>query len=568
MKKNSIFKVVLLTILCAVLCTWIFTEISFSGQFAESDRIQVGIFDLSSYILDLFRYFPYIIIVTLSIGAFYGVAYRIPAYRQLLDKIVLSFKGKEKVFLAATIVIISTIVSVTGLSLGMLFVFPFVISVILLMGYNKLVAASTTVGSVMIGLMGTTVGTASVTYINYILGTKTTDEIVTKIILLVVGIVLLAYNVISYANKTKNDTDKVLELVPVVEENEEVVSVKKAKFSCKDLFAKIIGKLKKNKKASKKEVKKVEDKKVAKAVTKKTPAKKSSSKSTAKKTTTTKTTTKKKAPAKKTTKKTRANDNKNSSVKVVKNTNKVSIWPFVVMFDLALILIALGTFDWAGIFNAKWPSEVLKSIRDFEIGGFPILSKILGDANNLNEFGKWGLSLEIPAVIWLATILTAFIYGVKYDKFIEGVVDGIKKAIMPAIVMLLTYLVLIIVTYHPFQLHIARFFLEITKGLNVVTMTIVAMFASLFNVDSIYVAQSTLPYATSVVNDATLNPVLAVIFQSVYGVTMLVAPTSAILVGTLAYLEIPYTQWIKHIWKLVVELLVILIVIFFILTLV
>ena len=564
MKKNSILKVVLLTILCVTLCTWIFTQISYSGQFAEADRNQVGIFDLSSYLLDLFRYFPYILITTLTIGAFYGVAYRIPAYRALLDKIVLSFKGKEKVFLVATIVLISAIVSVTGLSFGMLFVFPFVISVILLMGYNKLVAASCTVGSVMIGLMGTTVGSASVTYVNYILGTKSTDEMVAKIILLVVGVALLVYNVVSYANKTKNNTDKVSEHVPVIEDKKENVTVKKTKFSFMKLFAKFS---KKDKKPAKKEVKKVEEKKSAKNVEKKASVKKTST--ATKKTSTTKTATKKKAPAKKSTsKKTRANDNKNSNVKVVKNTNKVSVWPFVVMFDLALVLMALGTFDWAGLFNAKWPTDVLKAIRDFEIGGFPILSKILGDANNLNAFGSWGLTVEIPATIFVITIITAFIYGVKFDEFIEGVVDGMKKAVMPAVVMFLTYLVLIIVTYHPFQLHIARFFLEMTKGLNVITMTIVAMFASLFNVDSIYVAQSTLPYATSVVNDAALNPVMAVIFQAVYGVTMLVAPTSAILVGTLAYLDIPYTQWIKHIWKLVVELLVVLIVIFFILTLV
>lgn len=561
MKKNSILKVVLLTILCVTLCTWIFTQISFSGQFAEGDRVQVGIFDLSSYILDLFRYFPYIIITTLSIGAFYGVAYRIPAYRQLLDEIVLKFKGKEKAFLVATIVIISTIVSVTGLSIGMLFVFPFVISVILLMGYNKLVAASVTVGSVMVGLMGTTVGSVSVTYINYILGVETTSEMVTKVIILLVGIGLLAYHVISYATKTKNATDKVSELVPVVEEVIEEVTAKKAKFSFMELFAKVTNKFKKAKKPVKKETKKVEVKKEVKKVeTKKVSAKKAPAKKTA---------TKKKAPAKKTTsKKTRANDNKNSSVKVVKNTKKASVWPFIVMFDLALVLLAVGTFDWAGIANAKWPADVLKAIRDFQIGGFPILSKILGSADNLHEFGKWGLTLEVPTIICLATILTAFIYGVKFDKFIEGVVDGMKKAVMPAIVMLLTYLVLIIVTYHPFQLHIAKFFLEMTKGLNVITMTIVAMFASLFNVDSLYVAQSTLPYASSVVSDTALNPVMAVLFQSIYGLTMLVAPTSAILVGTLAYLEIPYTQWIKHVWKLFVELLVVLIVIFFILTLV
>jgi len=566
MKKNSIFKVVLLVILCVAVCTWIFPAISYSGELVESDRVQLGIFDLSSYSLDLFRYFPYILITALSIGAFYGVAYRIPAYRALLDEIVLKFKGKEKIFLVATIVIISAIVSVTGLSFGMLFVFPFIISVILLMGYNKLVAASVTVGSVIVGLLGTTLGSSSVLYINYILGTDVTNEMATKIILLLIGMLLLAYHVINYSSKTKNDTDKVLAFVPEVETEVVEIKAEKAKFSFKDIIAFI---------KKKKDVIKVSTSS-KKTTKKKTTAKKTSSKTTASKKeekpvkkTTTKTTTKKKAPAKKSTaKKTRANDSKNSGVKVVKNTKKANIWPLVVLFDLALIVIALGTFDWSGVANAEWPTNALTAIREFEIGGFPILSKLLGDTSSLSAFGSWGLSVEIPATIIITACLLAFIYGLKFDKFIEGIVDGIKKAIVPALIMLFSYLVLIIVTYNPFQLHIAKFFMSMTNGLNVVTVTIVAMFASLFNVDSIYAAQSTLPYVTSVVTDSTLYPVLAVIWQAVYGLTMLIAPTSVILLGTLSYLEIPYTQWIKHIWKLFVELLIVLIVIFFILTLV
>lgn len=560
MKKNSIFKVVLLVILCVTACTWIFTSLSYSGSLTAGDRSQVGIFDLSSYLLDLFRYFPFVLIMALSIGVFYGVAYRIPAYRVLLDSIVQKFKGKENIFLVATIVIISAIVSVTGLSFGMLFVFPFVIALVLLMGYNKLVAASTTVGSVMVGLIGTTYGSTSVLYINYILGTTVNSEIITKFIILVVGIVLLAYNVVSYANKTKNDTDKVLELVPVIDDV--VVEEKKSNVSLFAAFTKKVKSLK-NKKAkkpaAKKEVK--EEKKPAKTTTKKEtkPVKKAA----------TKTTTKKKAPAKKSTsKKTRANDAKNASVKVVKTSAKANIWPFVVVFDLALVAIALGTFDWSGVAKANWPTQALDAIRNFEIAGFPILSKILGSADNLNAFGAWGLTVEVPATIVLAACLLAFIYGMKFDKFMEGVVDGIKKAIVPAMVMFLAYLVLIIATYHPFQLNIAKFFMELVKGLNVVTLTIVAIFASLFNVDSIYAAQSTLPYVTSVITDTTVYPIIAVIWQAIYGLTMLVAPTSVILIGTLAYLEIPYTQWLKHIWKLFVELLVVLIVICFILTLI
>ena len=545
MKKNSMFKVVLLVILCAVVCTWIFPGLSYSGELVKGEVTQVGIFDLASYMLDLFRYFPFVLITVLSIGAFYGVAYRIPAYRVLLDTIVEKFKGKENIFLVASIVLISVIVSVTGLSVGMLFVFPFVISVILLMGYNKLVAASTTVGSVIVGLLGTTLGSASVNYINYILQTKTTDEMLVKVILLLVGMALLVLHVLTYANKTKNDTDKVLAYVPVVDD--EVVEVKKEKRSFK-LFAKKEKKAVTAKSTPKKEAKKPAKKATSKPVTKK-PA------------------TKKKAPAKKNTKKTRANDATNNSVKVVKNTKKPSIIPFIVIFDLALIIVALGTFDWTGITNAKWPADALKAVTDFKVFGFPILAKVLG-TNSLSAFGSWTLNIEIPVTIILSACLLAFIYGVKFDKFVEGIVDGIKKAFVPAFIMLLAYLVLIIATYHPFQLNITKFFLTMFKGFNVVTMTIAAMFASLFNVDSIYVAQSTLPYASGLVDTAKYANVLAVIWQAVYGVTMLIAPTSVILIGTLSYLEIPYTQWIKHIWKLFLELIVALIVIFFIVSLI
>ena len=187
---------------------------------------------------------------------------------------------------------------------------------------------------------------------------------------------------------------------------------------------------------------------------------------------------------------------------------------------------------------------------------FPIFAKVLG---NVTDFGTWSLNYEIPCLIFLATSFLAFIYGLKFDEFLDGAIEGIKKAIKPAIYMFIVYLVLIIVTYNPFQLHFTKFLVNLTDGLNVITMTIVAMLASILNIESVYVAQSTLPYVTSVIT---------VIFQSVYGLMMLIAPTSVILLGTLTYLDISYTQWIKHIWKLFLELLLVLVIIFLILFLI
>ena len=53
-----------------------------------------------------------------------------------------------------------------------------------------------------------------------------------------------------------------------------------------------------------------------------------------------------------------------------------------------------------------------------------------------------------------------------------------------------------------------------------------------------------------------------------YGVAMLVAPTSLVLMGILSYLKVSYKEWLKTIWKLLLELFIVLLIIFIILALI
>lgn len=558
MKKHNILKIVLLSVLVAVLCTWIFPSASFQSQLSIGDRTQLGIFDLYSYFIEVIRYFPYVVFMVLSTGMFYGVAYQIPAYRVLLDKLVKLFSGKESIFLTVVMILIATIVSVTGLSFGILFVFPFVISLILLMGYNKLVAAVVTVGSTIVGILGTTLGSSTTSYINLVLGTSLKGEMMTKVILLVIALVLLIYNVLSYAKKTRNNTDKVLELVPMAINSEKKAVSVVAKEEIKEEKN-----IKKKTTPSKKTSTKKADTSKKTVAEKKATTKNATNKNT--KSSSTKTANSTKTTTKKTSTKTRANDSKTESKIIVKPKKNVKIWPFVLVFDIVVVILAISSFDWSGVFNIDIFEQALKAVQDFEISGFHLFEKLFGQ---VNAFGQWTVYFEIPTLIILATCFLGFIYGLKLDEFLDGAIAGIKKAFQPMVCMLLLYLVLVIATYNPFQLNITKFLLDITKDFNVLIMSIVAMVSSIFNIECAYVAQSTLPYVTTVVTDGTVYPLIAIIFQSIYGLMMLVLPTSAILIGTLSYLGISYKQWLKHIWKLFLELLVVLVVIFFILFLI
>lgn len=208
MKKNNIFKVVCITILIAVLLTWIIPATYYSGGIVDNGRIQVGLFDLFGYLSAIVSYFGYIPLYILAVGGFYGVLYKTNGYRNLLDKIVEKYKGSEWIFLTIVMIVFAVITSVAGLSFGLFFLFPFVITVILLMGYSKITSLLATVGSVCVGLIGTTYSVTEISIVNSYLSLSASSEIFAKLIILVVGLIILIVNTLLYAKKHKIDTPR------------------------------------------------------------------------------------------------------------------------------------------------------------------------------------------------------------------------------------------------------------------------------------------------------------------------------------------------------------------------
>ncbi len=463
MRKHNILKVVLIALLAVVVLTWVFPTATFSTTLSIGERAQMGIFDIFSYFGQGFQYFYQILIYALIVGGFYGVLSKTEAYRRLLDKVVDAFKGRELLFISIVTVAFALLAGGVGLTTILLFLFPFVIAVLLLMGFDKLLAATVTVGSVMVGIMGSLYTTDVNYYINNYLSIGIHDEIITKIIILIIAIVVLLFNVLRYAKNNKLKKSKAEEIKEYV-------------------------------------------------------------------------------PAATKTKK--------------------KIWPLVVVMDLFLVIVAIAMFSWASIFGLSFFDTITTKVTSFSIGGFPIFGKLLG---SVPSFGNWDM-MSVGACLIIATIIIALCYKVKVDDFFTSFGQGVKRALTPAFIMYFIYLILIIATYNNFQLTIYDWVLNISKGFNVITTTITAFLSSVFNVELLYSINSVGPYMVSIIKDTGVYPLIGIIFQSIYGLTMLVAPTSILLMGTLAYLDIPYGKWLKHIWKLFVELLVILLIIFTIVT--
>ena len=547
MKKHNTFKVVLGTLLVFAILSWIIPAAVFQGTLQDQGRVQAGLFDVFNYSLTSLSYFGHYALYVIFVGGLYGVLNKIPAYRNLLDAMVRKVYGKEKIVLSVIMVLFAIIVSVYGIEIEMLLFVPFLVSFILMMGFDKMVAALAVAGSSLVGITGYTYALGKLNVLLSVLGLDIASDIYVKAMILLVGLVLLIFNTLLYISK--NDTTKITEIKADKKKDakveEEIVAVK------------------------------VEDKPEAKKTTKKaTTTKKSTSKTATKKTTT-------KTTAKKTTSKASRKDNKaaakDDGVIVVK-TNlsddanayipasvelKQRVWPMVIVFVLATVIFLMAYFPWNSVFKLDWFEVASQKVAEFELFGFPLFGKLFG---TFQAFGGWQCyDLFFP--LTFLTLILVLIYKVKLSDALEGFGQGARKALAPAGIIFVIYTILVLVTYHPFQTTLYEAILGLSKGFNVATTTVVALLAGLFNGDISYAFQSVLPYYASVVTNTDYYSTIGVLYQACYGIVMFVAPTSVILMTTLAYLDIPYTKWLANIWKFVVEFLVIVLIVVAILVL-
>ena len=468
MKKYNALKVAIITLLLFALLTWILPCATYQTEYTELGRYQVGLFDILSYQSTVLGYFGYVALFILVVGGFYGVLYKTGAYRSMLDSLCKKFKGKEAICLIVIMALFAILTSFAGLQLALIMLFPFVISLTLMMGYNKLAAVAVTAGSVAVGLMGTTFSYNTTQVLQQYLSVELTDLIWAKVVLLIVGIALLAFSVLKLGKKASTT--------------------------------------------------KCEDK----------------------------------------------NDFIPEEIKTKVKGKKHKVWPLVLILDIMLLVTILAFISWNGSFEISLFDDVTTAVTEFELFGFPIFGKILGA---ISSFGNWSL-VELTTLMFLAIIIIKFVYKIKWDDVFDGFGNGVKKALVPTLIVLLIYTCLVLTTYDPYQLVIYKAILGLTKGFNIFTTGLVVVLSSIFNGDPLYAFYSVLPYFVSVVTDTDNYQLIAVIFQALYGIVTLVAPTSIPLMVALAYTKVSYKEWFKYIWKLLVGLLVVAFIVFTILLLI
>ena len=230
MKKYNTLFVVIFTVLFVALLSWILPITYLNGTFITDPRAPMGLTDIFTYPTFLIYNFIYVFIYVLLVGGFYAVLNKTGAYRQILDGLVKFLKGKEIIFASIAVLLISVIVSFTGFTYEAIIIFPFIIAIVLMLGYDKITAALMTLGPVVTGIMGSTFSKMVNGTYNGVLNAngavvEYTDLIWAKLAVIVITNILLVVYIIVYnlIYRKKTDVSNVEENIFVPEKSEVVV---------------------------------------------------------------------------------------------------------------------------------------------------------------------------------------------------------------------------------------------------------------------------------------------------------------------------------------------------------
>lgn len=209
-----------------------------------------------------------------------------------------------------------------------------------------------------------------------------------------------------------------------------------------------------------------------------------------------------------------------------------------------LALLVLGLTPWATEVFTKFHTNM----QAVTIGNFAIFKSILGTSEVL---GQWTLT-SVYSLIGLGALVIALFGKLTGKEIVESAASGAKKVMNLAIITALLSIVVIFALNSGF---VGTLINVLGKSGNIALVTLGMLVGSPFMVEQLYSAQYLLQLLNTLVVDGNME-LYGLISQLTYGLSMLIAPSSILLIISLCYTEEKYTSWFKYVWKLLLGILV------------
>ncbi len=482
-EKYSLFTAIVICFLVYVILSWFVpTGAVASKAYTGASANPIGLFGLVYYPGITIGTFAQFGLIILAIGAFYGVMNKTGVYGTLVNKAVEKFKGKEKTFLTVTVALLIIISSLIGLPYAMLIVVPFLMAILLKLGYNKITTVASTVGSILVGQIGSTFGYTIAGMSASLLGLNISEGIWSRLALLVIVVFLFVLFV------TGNKETKLGQAKKIVKD-------------------------KKGKKEVEEEI--VEDKVIF----------------------------------------------LENEVTSTKKTFSLKL-----LFIFTLILAFVSMFNWNTVFKITMFEDFYEKIVGITVSDYPILKNLLGLTN---PFGYWD-SYELVALLTVASIIMGWVYNLSLIDLFEGMKEGAKRVLKPAFIITIANIIFTLTlssSNGTMLVYITEKLANVSDSFNLFTTALTGIVGGFFY-NNYYYYFNAIATDLSIHVDANYYTIMTFVLQSIYGLMMMILPTSLVLVSGLSMLGVSFKEWIKYIWRFVAQLLVIVLIISVILVLV
>ena len=252
---------------------------------------------------------------------------------------------------------------------------------------------------------------------------------------------------------------------------------------------------------------------------------------------------------------------------VSSNYNKIKTWPVITSLIVFFVILILGLVPWKELFEISIFEKFHTWLIEINIDGFALIPNLI--TSNLYAFGDWyadgeSMTFMILCVLLLVfTVVNAIIGKVKFNDVINSFTEGMKKFLPIAGTVILAYTVLVTAYKNGFFETIVAS----TGKFNYTLSSLLTFLGCLLNVDMYYISGGVFSPIVNLVTDETVYSSIAMLFQGIYGIFSIVGPTSIILIFALSYMNIPYTTWLKYIWRLILALILLLVAVTFIVVL-
>lgn len=252
----------------------------------------------------------------------------------------------------------------------------------------------------------------------------------------------------------------------------------------------------------------------------------------------------------------------------VENTNvsKKSSFSLVLIFIVTMLISFISMFNWNTIFGFTVFEDFYEQVIGIKVSTYPIIENILGLTN---PFGYWD-SYELVALLLISSVLIGWVYNLKLVDILEGMKNGAKKVIRPAFYIMIANIVFALMlssSDKSMLTFITDKLAGVSDTFNIFTTGLTAIIGA-FLCNNYYYFFNTIVTDLVLHVDTEYYTILTFVLQSMFGIMMMILPTSLILVSGLGLLGVSFKKWIKYIWQFVLQLLVIILVIGIILILV